>query len=111
MKITMKNLKVLSDILLYDPDKMKLLYKKDPFEGTIYNITLFMYNGDIITLLSRNAPFMHILSNGEKLFYIMISPDFKVASLMKELTEEVLEQYQLEYSPEAEKFIRQYYVE
>ena len=111
MKITMKNLKILSDVLLYDPDKMRLLYKKDPLEGTIYNITLFVYNDDVIALLSVEAPLMHILSNGEKLFYIMISPDFKVASLMKELTEEVLEQYQLEYSPEAEKFIRQYYVE
>ena len=53
---------------------------------------------------------MFILSNGEKLFYIMISPDFK-ASLMKELTEEILEQYNLEYSPEAEKFVRQYCAE
>ena len=62
MKLTMKNLKILSDVLLYDPDKMRLLYKKDPLEGTIYNITLFIYNNDVIALLSRDAPFMFILS-------------------------------------------------
>ena len=110
MKLTMKNLKILSDVLLYDPEKMKLLRYNNLEYGTLYALNIFFVNGEGVHLLPFAGPTdIYILSNGKDLLYfiIFVTPRGFERTEFKKLTEEVLEQYHLEYSSEAEKFIRQ----
>ena len=114
MKITMKNLKALADVLLHDPQGAKMLKYTDPVYGTMYALNQFCVKDVCIDLLPIERDLeLYFLSNGKRLIYVNILKHLREHSNMqfKELTDELLKEYDLEYSSIAEMFVRQYCAE
>ena len=111
MKITMKNLKALSDVLLNDPRETKMLKYSDPVYGTMYALNLFCIKDVCINLLPIERDLeLYFLSNGKRLIYVNVLKHSREHSKMefKELTDELLKEYDFDYSPIAERFVKQY---